>query len=88
MKRTQAERRHQFYRYRAKAVKIVKGQWWRDTEDKESLLDHARVIEKNRKKCSCYMCGHARDMEGPNMQEKRERLRTRQSLTDWRTNES
>lgn len=42
-----------------KALSIVKN-WWPVCEDENYLLKRANKIKKNRKQCSCSMCGNPR----------------------------
>lgn len=61
--------RHQRDRNRRKAAEIVARWRIQDMETRQRLI---RIIEKNRRKCSCWMCQRSRDVRGPSMQEMRQ----------------
>lgn len=40
------------------AIKFLKSSTWTGTE--EELIEYAKKLADNKKKCSCYMCGNPR----------------------------
>ena len=68
--KNRAVRRHHLDRMKEKAKKIY---YFNSPEQAIKLANHLA-------NCSCWMCGHRRAIEGPNIQERRERIRINETI--------
>lgn len=69
MKRNKLWRRQQGQKKLERMLKAIRTNSWKD--DPEWIEHFKQRAEKTRVRCSCYMCGHKREVEGRTRQEKR-----------------